>query len=203
MAHKLVAMFVRHGSTELNDAGKFRGPLDVDLDEKGKKQAGEVADQLKGRSVGPVFISSKKRTKQTADIALPGKKAKVVKDFDALNVGDYAGKPKNDENMKAVVHYQNNPDEKFPNGESINDFRKRVNPKIRMAIKRGEEGRHPSVSFVHSSIIHQVGHLLHNDHNAVKVKPGGSVGVFKSPMGYTAKTLSKKSEGPEDTHMVS
>ena len=203
MSHKLVAMFVRHGSTQLNDQGKFRGPLDVDLDEKGKKQAAEVAHHLKGRSVGPVFISSKKRTKQTADIALPGKKTKTVKDFDPLNVGDYAGKEKNAENMKAIEHHQNNPDEKIPGGESINDFRKRVNPKIKMAIKRGEEGRHPSVSFVHSSIIHQVGHLLHGDHNAVKVKPGGSVGVFKSPMGYTARPLTKASESEEDKHLVS
>ena len=203
MAHKLVAMFVRHGSTQLNDQDKFRGPLDVDLDDNGKKQAKEVAGQLKGHSFGPAFVSSKKRTKQTADIALPGKKTKTVKDFDPLDVGEFAGKPKNQENLKAIEHYQDNPDEDIPGGESINSFRKRVNPKIKMAIKRGEEGSRPSISFVHSSIIHQVGHLLHGDHNAVKVKPGGTVGIFKSPMGYTARAITKKSDSPEDKHLVS
>jgi hypothetical protein len=45
----------------------------------------------------------------------------------------------------------------------------------------------PSVSFVHSSIIHEVSHIITGNHNAVKVKPGGVVGV-----GWDGKNLSAK-----------
>lgn len=205
MAHKLVALFVRHGSTLLNENGDFRGPIDIDLDDKGKQEAEEIGKHLSGRKFNSVFVSSKKRTKQTADIALEkgSAKPKVIKEFDALNVGDFAGQPKNEENMAAIKHYQENPDEKIPGGESLNQFRERVNPKIKMVIRRGEQSGKPSISFVHSSIIHQIGDLLHDDHEAVKVEPGGMVGIFKSPDGYYAEPLLKKSNDEKDKHLVS
>src|SRR6266478_7068420 len=107
---KPVAYFVRHGSTELNDAGKFRGPMDIPLDEKGKKQAEAVGDFFEGRKFSAAYHSSKKRTKQTIGPILEKTKSsikpKMVKDFDAFNVGDLAGKPKNEENRKIMQHYQ-------------------------------------------------------------------------------------------------
>ena len=47
MSHKLVAMFVRHGSTQLNDQGKFRGPLDVDLDERERSRPQRLPNTLR------------------------------------------------------------------------------------------------------------------------------------------------------------
>lgn len=206
MAHKLVALFVRHGSTKLNSDGRFRGPLNPDLDEKGVEQAKTVGQQLKGRSFSSAFTSSKKRSKQTADIALQdleGSRSRALKQLDPLNIGDFAGQPKNDENMKKIVHYQENPNETIPGGESLNQFRKRVNPKLKMIIRRGEEAGRPSLAFVHSSTIHQLGHLLHNDHNHVKVKPGGTAGVFRGPYGLYVKALTKENRDEKDQHMVS
>lgn len=203
MSHKLIALFVRHGSTEGNSKGLFRGPKDYDLDETGKKQAEDVGKQLGERNFSGSFTSSRKRSKQTANIAQPEKKHKSLKALDPFNVGEFAGQPKNDENMKKLVHYQNNPDETIPGGESLNDFRNRVNPKLKMIMRRGEESGKPAIAFVHSSTIHQLGHLLHDDHNHVKVKPGGMAGVFKGPYGLYAKALTKESQDEKDKHMVS
>ena len=203
MAHKLVAMFVRHGSTTLNGENKFRGPMDVDLDDAGKADAKQLSQHLKGHGVRDVFDSGMKRSKQTARIAMPGKKSKTVKELEPFNIGDFAGQPKNEENMKKILHYQNNPDEKIPGGETLNEFRNRVNPKIDMAIRRGQQAGRPTVVFGHSSTIHQVGHHLHGDHNHVKVKPGGIVGVFHTPKGYEAKAMFKQSHDEKDKHMVS
>lgn len=206
MAHKLVALFVRHGSTELNDAGKFRGPLDPDLDDNGRDQAKEVRKQLKGYKFGRAYTSNKKRSQQTADIVLQdleGRLSKPVEDLAPLNVGEFAGQPKNDENMEKIKYYQDNPDEPIPGGESINDFRSRVNPQLKKIIKQGASGNKPSIAFVHSSTIHQLGHMLHDDHNHVKVKPGGIAGVFKGPYGFYAKALTKQSTDKKDQHMVS
>jgi len=205
---KLVAIFVRHGQTEANKEKKFRGPLNVPLDAVGKRQAVEarshVASLLQGQPAGSAFVSSKDRSRETGDIVLGPGKTHIVKNFDPLNVGKFAGQPKNDPNMKAITYYQSHPDEKIPGGERLSDFRKRVNPEIMMAIRQGEESGRPSISFVHSSTIHQISHLLHHDHNAVKVTPGGIVGVYKTPDGrYVAKTLLHESQNQQDKHMVS
>ena len=144
---KPVAYFVRHGSTELNDAGKFRGPIDVSLDENGRQQAEQLADFLKNKKFSAVYYTSKKRSKQTVDPILEKSKTKVkpkmVKDFDPFNVGDLAGKPKDQENIATIRYYQDHPDEKVPGGERLNDFRKRTDPKIKMALKKGESSNYP------------------------------------------------------------
>lgn len=198
---KPVAYFVRHGTTELNEKNCFRGPLNVDLDDKGKKQADKLADYFKGRNFSAAFYSSKKRTKDTIDRVLKGRKIKprMVKDFDALNVGDFGGEPKNEENLEKIKYYQEHPDEKMPGGERLNDFRARTDPKIMMAIRRGDESGVPTLSVVHSSTIHELSHLLHNDHQKIKVRPAGVVGVFKDKNGdYIAKALLKKSRNQSD-----
>jgi broad specificity phosphatase PhoE len=202
---KPVAYFVRHGSTELNDAGKFRGPVDVSLDDKGKEQAEGLADFFKSRKFSAAYHSSKKRTLQTLGPILEKSKSKIkpkmVKDFDAFNVGELSGKPKNEENIATIRHYQNNPDEKIPGGERLNDFRKRTDPKIMMAIRKGESSKYPTLSVVHSSIIHELSHLIHGDHNKIKVAPGGVVGIYKDdqdPSGYKAIALLKVIKHSED-----
>jgi broad specificity phosphatase PhoE len=202
---KPVAYFVRHGSTELNDAGKFRGPMNVSLDEKGLKQAEQLAEFLKTRKFSAAYHSSKKRTLQTITPILEKSKSKVkpkvVEDFDPFNVGELAGKPKDKENLETIRYYQEHPDEKIPGGERLNDFRKRTDPKIMMAIRKGEASQYPSLSVVHSSIIHELSNLLHGDHNKVKVAPGGVVGVYKDDQdlsGYKAIALLKEIKHPED-----
>jgi broad specificity phosphatase PhoE len=201
---KICAYFVRHGTTKLNESNCFRGPLNVDLDDKGKKQAEQLARYFKNTNFSAAYHSSKKRTKDTLEPIIKGKKikGKLVKDFDALNVGDFAGQPKNEENVQKIKYYQEHPEEKIPGGERLNDFRKRTDPKIMMAIKRGDEAGEPTISAVHSSTIHEVSHLLHKDHQKVKVRPGGVVGVFKDKNGnYVAKALLKKSRNQSDQNI--
>lgn len=198
---KLVAYFVRHGTTKLNQQNAFRGPINVELDEKGQKQADKLADYFKNRNFSSAYHSPKKRAKQTLDTILKDRDVdtKSVKNFDPLNVGEFAGKPKSEENVEKMRYYQDNPEEKIPGGERLSDFRKRTDPKIMMVIGHGDEAGKPTISAVHSSIIHEVSHLLHGDHQKVKVRPGGVVGIFKTPDGrYVAKALLKKISGSED-----
>jgi broad specificity phosphatase PhoE len=196
-APKLVALFVRHGQTVANKEKRFRGQMEIPLDDAGRQQARDVrgflASHLGDQQLGAAFRSSKDRTRETADITLGPGKAKVVKNFDALNVGKFSGQKKTDKNMEEITHYQKYPDQKIPGGERINDFRERTNPEIMMAVKEGEQSGRPSIVFAHSSTIHQVSHLFHQDHNAIKVRPGGVVGVYKRPSGsyYAAALLNE------------
>ena len=208
--HKLVALFMRHGDTAANREKLFRGPMNIPLDDKGKQQALDgrrfLAGYLQGsgKKIGNAYRSSKDRTRETADLVLGPGKTETVKNLDALNVGKFAGQPKTDANMKEILHYQKNPDQKIPGGERINDFRARTNPEIERIIADGEESANPPIAFVHSSTIHQVNHLIHGDHNINKVLPGGIVGVYKRPNGSLyVSTLLRESKSTQDQHMMS
>lgn len=195
---KLVALFGRHGETTANDKNLFRGPIDYDLNEKGRQQAKEMGDHL-NIPFSAIFSSPKKRAVGTAKIAL-GEKVpiRVVPGFDSYNIGHLAGKPKNEENLKIVRYYQDNPSEVIPGGESLNQFRKDVDPDIIRVIQLGDETGFPTMSFVHSSIVHEVSYLLHGDHTKVKVRPGGLVGVFKNGDRFLARPLLKESGPSQD-----
>jgi broad specificity phosphatase PhoE len=201
----VVAFFVRHGETQLNKDKAFRGPLDVELDDSGKKQADTLADFFKDINFSHAFSSDKKRTKETARRVLGKRKTKlkVVKQLDSYDVGDLAGEPKDEDNLKIVKYYQEHPDEAIPGGESINGFRKDADPEIVMVIKKGEKAKKPAIAFVHSSIIHEISHLIHGDHQKVKVRPGGVVAIIKTPLGYRAEAIFNKSNHPDDLHLGS
>src|SRR5579885_2523768 len=75
---KTVAFIVRHGSTRLNDENKYRGQLDVSLDERGKREAKEVAEFLKNQQIGQAWTSDLRRAKDTAKEILKGRGLKAI-----------------------------------------------------------------------------------------------------------------------------
>ena len=113
-----------------NESDKFRGWSNDDaasLDKKGIKQAKKAARFLSGLPIefGLVVSSDLERSIYTAAIVA----SKLgIKDIhtDArlrpLNVGDYTGE---DKAGTSIDFYLENPDKKFPNGESVDEFRGR------------------------------------------------------------------------------
>lgn len=198
---KPVAYFVRHGQTELNKDSDFKGELQIGLNDKGKEQAQELADLFKNRSISEAHSSGLKRAKETAAPILAGRgiRLKTSDALNALDVGDLAGQPKNDKTLDEMSHYQDHTDERIPGGESIDEFRRRLDPKILAIIHRGEETGKPTLAVVHGSVLRELARFInHDEHNQTKVKPGGIVAVFKSSSGYVAKALHKKSDKPDD-----
>ncbi|ACO84004.1 alpha-ribazole phosphatase [Clostridium botulinum] len=58
---------VRHGETEHNKRKNFYGKLDVGLNEKGEKQSYKVGELLKDVKFNKIYISDRKRTRETAE----------------------------------------------------------------------------------------------------------------------------------------
>ena len=204
---KIVAFFIRHGETDFNEKNKgpqgeerFRGDLDIPLNEDGQREAEELVPYFAAREFSAAFHSGMQRTAQTLEplMAAKGMEAATVEGLDSLDTGDFSGLPKTKKNKKRLQYFRKNPNEVIPGGESVAAFRERVDPKIMQVIKIGEEAGKPSVACVHGSVMREISRLLHDDYNKVKVEPGGVVGIFKSPNGYEAKALLKEREDEED-----
>ncbi len=203
---QIVAFFIRHGDTDFNEKEgpghqeRFRGDLDIPLNEAGHKQAEELVPYFAAREFSAAFHSGMQRTAQTLEPLMDAKGMESIKveGLDSLDTGDFSGLPKTEKNKKKLEWFRQNPNEVIPGGESVRSFRERVDPKIMTVIKIGEEAGKPTVASVHGSVMREISRLLHDDYNKVKVEPGGVVGIFKSPNGYEAKALLKESQTEED-----
>jgi broad specificity phosphatase PhoE len=190
---QIVAYIVRHGTTDLNQGGKFRGPLDPPLDEQGFNDADKVGKYFEHIDLGFATRSDKLRTQQTASPTLDPKGITATADpnLRAWNVGYLAGKVKS-EHQDEISYFQNNPDVQIPNGESLDEFRGRARSPLLGAIDKGIQSGVPSVVFGHSSIVKEVSNLVHGDHNKVAVYPGGIAGVTWDGNKLDFKALTKK-----------
>jgi len=203
---KLVAFFIRHGETDLNNPPdgseeKFRGDADVPLNMEGQKQAQDIPIYLKGYRLSAIYHSGKHRTTQTAQPLAEAKGIQSVslKNLDSLDTGEFTGLPKNEENREKLAYYRDHPEEKIPGGESVQDFRDRVDPIIANSVKIGEEAGAPVAVVVHGSVMREVSRLFDESYDSLKVDPGGIVGVMKEKSGeYAAMPLVKMSESEED-----
>lgn len=198
---ELVAYFVRHGETEGNANGLFRGSLDYPLSERGHKDANKLADYFSNINLGHAYSSDASRARTTAETVLEpkGMIASETPDLRSWNTGYLSGLPKS-KHQNDIDFFQKNENTVIPNGESLNQFRLRVGPRIKNSILKGIQSGVPSITFLHSSGIHELAHILYGDHSYIKVKPGGVVGVYHSGNKLSAKALVNESKGHSDEH---
>lgn len=172
---------VRHGTTKLNEQNRFRGPLDIPLDEKGKRQADAVGRLLSRHPIGTIFHSDRKRAAETAkhieSWQRDDHKMVSMSRLRAWDLGDFAGKEKTAANEKMVEDFVRHPDKRVPGGESLADFRKRVRPVFDAAEKAALKASAPPVFVAHSSVLHEIGQMYNGGHQTALVEPGGIVAV--------------------------
>lgn len=191
MRQSPVAYLIRHGETEGNHQGLFRGATDYDLNAEGKLDAKNLGKFFSDIPLSAVFSSPKKRARDTAhEIATPhGLKVEVIPNASSLNVGYLSGEPKKD-HEHVMDYFEKFTNERIPLGESIDEFRERTQPVIKHVISQGIKNANPTVLVTHSSLIHELSHMLTEDHKQVLVKPGGVVGVWHDPVeGLKIKAL--------------
>ena len=176
----VIAYLVRHGRTSLNASGMFRGRANPPLDDVGLKQAKTVAQLFSTIDISAIFCSDKQRATKTAAIISQSKKTpvRVSEALQALDVGDFSGRPRTPESEAALQVYLDSPDTEIPGGESLNSFKARIAPCIQDAIDLYCECGIPPLLVCHSSVVHEAGSLAHGDHKSVLVEPGGVVALY-------------------------
>jgi len=120
----------RHGETALNLSGFYRGwsnGPDAHLNANGIKSAQEIGQFLQklGQKFSVIISSPLERAQLTAAIVARYLNIKTIQLDDRLmplNVGELAGKPKEDHPIGAYLKDKN---KRFPGGETVNEFEKR------------------------------------------------------------------------------
>jgi 2,3-bisphosphoglycerate-dependent phosphoglycerate mutase len=178
----ILVYIARHGRTDLNKRDAFRGPIDAPLDTTGRRDAHQLGFYFEPVDVCCIVHSDLHRTRETAKII-----AQAKADCDAphgnpnlraWNVGDLGGKPKNEENQGIVDWHTAHPEVPMPGGESLNEFKARIRPLIVDAVEIGIRTGDPVLIVAHSSVIHEVGSMIGNDHEYTLVEPGGVAAIY-------------------------
>jgi len=137
---------VRHGQTDLNKQGIVQGRgRDTDLNDEGRRQAGQFFSAYKHIPFDKIYISVLKRTQQSIqpfiDMGLPYEK---LSGLDELAWGVLEGQPSTPKNkaafMKLLRDWLNgNLDSKFEGGESPNEVKVRQLEALQTIMSHPEE----------------------------------------------------------------
>lgn len=119
-------LLTRHGQTEWNLLKKVQGKADIELNEKGIKQAEETRDYLKNEQIDLILCSPLKRALQTAEIINQGRHIKMIIDerISERDFGEFEGMLNTDFDFNAFWSYNQNL--KYDKAENISNFFARV-----------------------------------------------------------------------------
>ena len=137
-----ILALVRHGQSLWNHENRFTGFVDVPLTDKGRAEARQAAESLKGLTFDVAYTSALTRAQETLALILEslGQRIPVIRDA-ALNerhYGDLQGLNKEDAAKRwgddQVKKWRRSYDIPPPNGESLEMTAKRVLPFYELAI---------------------------------------------------------------------
>lgn len=180
MAQRLI--LIRHGQVEERYAGRFVGSTDAALSPAGLRQAQDLASYLAGKQPGACFCSPLRRCTATARAALAGLALQPEEDPDLREVdfGEWEGLSFSDiagRDAAAVDRWARfEPGFRFPGGESIVDFTRRINA---AAVRMTAAPQETVVAFSHGGVIRfMLCALLRLDprsYAAFEIRPAGVV----------------------------
>jgi len=197
---KLAHVVQRHGQTTLNAKKAYRGRLDPHLDDKGKKQAQDAADNLKneGIKVERVVSSPLLRALETADTIAEAYDLPVTQDRGILSfdVGFLGGKNKEDFG-EILTYFIEHSGSVIPDGESLEDLEQRTFEFFEKELRSDK-----LTCFVthNSNIVCLQNQIEGNksgipESDEVSVKPGGTMGIYVDSDGkYSVEVLFGKEE---------
>ena len=137
-------ILARHGETDWNVAEIFRGRLDVELNETGRRQAKLLAAHLARSKITTVLSSPLKRALNTAETvaARHDLKVKIAPELIDFNFGAWQGlshQTVRDKYQELYTEWLKNPQRvKIPDGESLDEVRKRALGLVDKVIAQGE-----------------------------------------------------------------
>ncbi len=150
-------VLVRHGETEFNREGVFRGRYDVGLNDAGHRQARSVAEALASPSIAAVYSSPLSRAVDTARPIADrhGVELRVDEAFHNIDLGEWQGAKKDvvrETQPDAWALWTTEPERlRIPGGETLAQIRARAFPRL-AELAESHDGRRIAI-VSHRSVI--------------------------------------------------
>lgn len=125
-------IIARHGETDWNVKEVFRGRLDIELNETGRRQAELMAGYLAGTKLSAIFSSPLKRASETASFVTARQGVEVITTPELVDMdfGEWQGLPiqtVREKHPDFFARWLKQPHHlKVPDGESLLEVRERV-----------------------------------------------------------------------------
>ncbi len=135
-------ILIRHCETEYNTENKYLGRTNVPLNNAGKNYAKLLAWQFKDENIRRIYSSNLGRTYETADIisAFHSLGVERVPGLNEIDFGDWEGLTFDEierRYKKEAKEYLTDPlNFRFPNGETLQEFNKRILNAFNLILKR-------------------------------------------------------------------
>lgn len=137
---------IRHGATAMNAEGgsgidRVRGHLDVPLNREGRREAKALAAKLADSGIKKIACSDLSRACATAEAIAETTGAKVFRDGDLRpwDLGKFTGQESIKVSPQIMLYAKDKPDQKIPQGESFDTFRKRAFGGLLEALEKGAD----------------------------------------------------------------
>lgn len=125
-------LLVRHGDTKLNSAERYWGQTDVELSAAGLRQAERLRDRLATEKIDAIYSSDLQRASATAKLIASAHQLEVITcaELREINFGQLEGLTFDEVSQLypevTKLWVERSPELKYPGGESIDRFTKRV-----------------------------------------------------------------------------
>ena len=158
---------IRHGKTYCNEKNLYCGKSDVDLTENGIKELKENIKEIKYPKCDFYFTSGAKRANQTLEIICPENKYSKITKFFEYDFGDFELKSYEVlKLLKEYIRWVDDKEEKIkcPNGESKEEFRKRIIEGFKELIEYFiKENIQTALGVTHGGTIGMILEMLYDD----------------------------------------
>lgn len=158
---------IRHGKTYCNEKNLYCGKSDVDLTENGIKELKENIKEIKYPKCDFYFTSGAKRANQTLEIICPENKYSKITKFFEYDFGDFELKSYEElKLLKEYISWVDDKEEKIkcPNGESKEEFRKRIIEGFKELIEYFiKENIQTALGVTHGGTIGMILEMLYDD----------------------------------------
>ena len=198
-------ILVRHGQTDWNESGIFRGRIDVKLNPNGIKQAEMTGEALKNVNLNAVYSSPLSRAFDTATAIARnhGLEVEVYEPITDIDFGEWQGLNRSEVESRypGIFGVWLSAPEKaeIPNGETLSQVRQRMMAGLNRILTRDPEGTVVLVSHGLTNKVLLCAMLgLDNSHFWKVKQDNGAINIFK----YSAQG-SKVFLMNETTHLQS
>lgn len=125
-------LLFRHAESVSNEQNRFAGRTDVELTDRGRKQAARLADRIEEIEIDAAYASTLQRARETAEIVAEphGLNVTTVDAIKERSYGVLEGRPKSEESEFRDPSGSNRSEWRPPEGESRSDVADRVLPAV-------------------------------------------------------------------------